>query len=332
MSETETDPETDLDPDEDFPELAADPAKAPPFWIAVDWGTSALRAWAMRGEEKLAEARSADGMGGLSPEEFEPALLGLIAPWLSPGAPVPVLACGMVGARQGWSEAPYRAVPCAPVAGRGALHPVPTRDLRIAVRIVPGLSQAAPADVMRGEEVQIAGLLAQEGLSDAVICLPGSHSKWAKIAGGEVESFSTAMTGEAFAALSGHSVLRHAMPPPAEGAKPTALDRPAFLRAVQEMLRAPETLAAALFSVRAETLLAEPAPTPDQSRARLSGLLIGAEIAAMRGMWEGREVHLIGAPELAAAYAEALSAAGVTAHVHDSAPLTRAGLAAAMKD
>ena len=62
-------------------------------WIAVDWGTSTLRAWAMsRDGQDLARASSAEGMGQLRMAEFEPALLRLIAPWLAEGKPTPVIA------------------------------------------------------------------------------------------------------------------------------------------------------------------------------------------------------------------------------------------------
>ena len=107
----------------------------------------------------LAEAQSDAGMGGLAPDGFEPALLALIGAWLDDGADGPGrVACGMVGARQGWAEAGYRAVPCTPVGP--PLTAAPASDRRLAVRIVPGLCQSRPgADVMRGEETQIAGLL-----------------------------------------------------------------------------------------------------------------------------------------------------------------------------
>ncbi|AMY67488.1 2-dehydro-3-deoxygalactonokinase, putative [Frigidibacter mobilis] len=54
-----------------------------PDWIAVDWGTSQLRVWAMAGGRVLAAAASEDGMGRLAPAAFEPALLRLIEPWLA---------------------------------------------------------------------------------------------------------------------------------------------------------------------------------------------------------------------------------------------------------
>jgi len=174
-------------------------------WIAVDWGTSNLRVWAMRASGPVADARSDQGMGTLEPEAFEPALLDLIEPWLG-AAPMPVIACGMVGAKQGWAEAPYAAVPCPPVSLATVTPNV--QDRRLVVHILPGLSQASPADVMRGEETQIAGYLADVPEFDGILCMPGTHTKWVQVSAGEVVSFRTFMTGEMFALLSTGSVLR----------------------------------------------------------------------------------------------------------------------------
>ncbi|GAB1480900.1 2-dehydro-3-deoxygalactonokinase [Paracoccaceae bacterium] len=287
-----------------------------PDWIAVDWGTSNLRAWAMGAEGVLAEAVSDEGMGGLAREAFEPALRRLIGPWLQAGA-VPVVACGMVGARQGWFEAPYRAVPCAPVA-TGENVPVPQAEL--AVQIVPGLMQAKPADVMRGEETQIAGALALHPGFDGVFCLPGTHSKWAQVSAGEVVSFQTYMTGEMFALLSKQSVLRHGM----TGA---GWDEAAFDQGVEEGLQRPERLAALLFRLRAEGLVA--GLGADAARARLSGLLIGCELAAARPYWLGARVMLIGEAGLCGLYARALAQQGLTAARLEARDCTIAGLARA---
>ena len=128
-------------------------------------------------------------MGGLEQAEFEPALLRLIDPWLGPGK-TPVIACGMVGAKQGWAEAPYRPVPCKP----GEATPITptTLDKRIALHILPGISQDSPADVMRGEETQVAGLLYENPQFDGIACLPGTHTKWVHISAEEIVSFRTA--------------------------------------------------------------------------------------------------------------------------------------------
>lgn len=292
------------------------PAPITPAWIAVDWGTSNLRAWAMAADGTiLAETGSDDGMAKLAPDGFEPALLRLIAPWL--GGNPPVLACGMVGSRQGWREAPYRAVPCTPL-DPAALIPAPTLDPRLRVTIAPGLMQADPADVMRGEETQIAGALRLMPRYDGVLCLPGTHSKWAHVSAGEVVSFQTFMTGELFALLSTASVLRH-------GLQGTGWDDAAFDTAVADALSRPERLGTRLFSLRAQGLIA--GLSADAARARLSGLLIGMELAGAKPYWLGQPVTLIGAEKLSAAYARALAAQGVEAPRLSVTDCTLAGLA-----
>jgi 2-dehydro-3-deoxygalactonokinase len=288
-------------------------------WIAVDWGTTRLRAWAMDGAGAvLAEACSAKGMGALTPEGFEAALLDIVAGWLGPGTTL-VIACGMVGARQGWTEAAYRPVPCPPLGP--PLTRAPTADPRIEVRIIPGLSQLSPgADVIRGEETQIAGYLRSRPAFDGVLCLPGTHSKWVLVSAGEVVAFQTVMTGELFALLATQSVLRHTVA--ADAADPEAFDA-----GVDRAISKPEALPARLFALRAEALLQD--LTPSVAGARLSGLMIGAELGATKGWWLGREVALIGAPSLAALYARALAAQGLIAATLDATALTLDGLRAA---
>lgn len=289
-----------------------------PDWIAIDWGTTNLRGWAMGAEGILAEASSSDGMSRLSRADFEPALLRLIEPWLS-GPAVPVLACGMVGSRQGWHEAPYRAVPCPPLAA-GALVTVPVKDKCLTVQIAPGLKQLSPADVMRGEETQIAGALSLYPGFEGSICLPGTHSKWAQISAGDVLSFQTYLTGEMFALLSQQSVLHHSMA--GEG-----WDEAAFDQGVAEGLARPERLVASLFRLRAEGLLADLYPAA--AKARLSGLLIGAELAATKAYWLGARVALVGSSTLAGLYHRALTAHGLAPQVLSAKDCTIAGLAIA---
>ncbi len=292
-----------------------------PDWIALDWGTSRLRAFAMgEGGVVLDSLSSEAGMGRLDgPAAFEAALVDLVEPWLAPGRRTEALACGMVGARQGWIEAPYAAVPCAPQAA-GAIA-APTTDPRLSVRILPGLSQRSPADVMRGEETQIAGLIAREPRFDGIACLPGTHTKWAHVSAGEVVSFTSFMTGEIYDLLATRSVLRHGLGA-AEG-----WSEADFAEAVETALARPERLAARLFGLRAEGLLEGLAP--ERARARLSGLLIGAELAAARPHWLGRDVVLIGAPAIAEPYRAALALSGLEARNADATGMTLAGLTAA---
>lgn len=314
---------------------------ATPAWVGVDWGTSRLRAWGFdESGGVLFHVAGEAGMGGLDRDGFEPALLRAIGARLGPGRATPVVACGMVGSRQGWVEAPYRDLPCPPL-GAGLVR-APAADPRLAVHVIPGLRQRRPhADVMRGEETQIAGFLAAHPHFDGVICLPGTHAKWAEVSAGEVVSFATFMTGELYAALSRHTVLRHSLGPEAKGPVkgPAAggagaaegddapWDEAAFDAALAETLSRPERLARALFSIRAEDLVE--GLSPAAARARLSGLLIGAELAAARPWWLGRDVAVVGAPGIAARYGRALSAQGIAPRLADADEMTRRGLAAA---
>jgi 2-dehydro-3-deoxygalactonokinase len=292
-----------------------------PDWIAVDWGTSRLRVWAMRGAQMIEARTSEQGMGRLSPERFEPALKSLIADWLPASGRIPVLACGMVGARGGWVEAAYRPVPCLPLDPRQAIRP-PVTDTRLDLRILPGLSQADPPDVMRGEETQIAGFLALNPGFQGVLCLPGTHSKWVAIAGGEVVRFATFMTGELFALLAGQSVLRLTL----LDAEP---DPTAFAKAGAVALTDPAAVPAGLFSLRAGALLH--GLGPQQAAGRLSGLLIGAELAAARPFWEETELVLIGTPGLTALYETLLLANGARLQRQDGGMLVLSGLGAARR-
>lgn len=285
-------------------------------WIAVDWGTSHVRAWLMGPDGAVLDRRnSSDGMGTLGKDEFQLALERLCGDVL----PAPVMACGMVGARQGWAEAPYATVPCVP-PGADVATKAPTTLPGLDVRILPGVKQAKPADVMRGEETQIAGYLATRPGFDGIICLPGTHTKWAHISAGEIVSFRTSMTGEMFGLLSKHSVLRHSV---GEG-----WDAAAFAAGVDQAISRPETLAAAFFSIRAESLL--DGLCPDAAKARLSGLLIGAELAAMRPYWLGQQVAIIGTKTLTRAYQTALGTQGVpVTDTPSDEDMTLAGLTAA---
>lgn len=288
-------------------------------WIAADWGTSHLRVWLMRADGVVLDHRRSDaGMGGLARDGFEPALRAVL-PDLPRGRSLPVVICGMAGSRQGWVEAPYVAVPAKPPAGEDAARAPVGRD-DLTVFILPGMKQAKPADVMRGEETQVAGFMALNPRFDGVICLPGTHSKWVHVSAGEVVSFRTFLTGEMFALLAGQSVLRHSVA--AEG-----WDDAAFDSAVERGLTRAAGVAGDLFSLRAEALL-EGLDTV-VARARLSGLLIGMELGAARPYWLGQNVAVLGASGIAGAYARALEAQGLPVLMADADRMTLEGLKAA---
>ncbi|PIE07081.1 MAG: 2-keto-3-deoxy-galactonokinase [Rhodobacterales bacterium] len=297
----------------------ADLLPQPADWIAVDWGPARARAWALADDgTELARSKPARTTGGPAGKAFEPALLALIGPWLSAGRMTPVIICGTESAPQGWPDVPYRMVPCTAVGDRFTAAPV--SDPRIAVTLLPGVAQARPADAMRGEETKVAGFLAANPTFDGTLCLPGPHTRWVQVSAGEIVSLRTAMTGALFAALAGHTALRHAI------GKSAGDDPGTFLDAVDDAMARPESLTARLFAPRAEALLGTPDPA---AASRISGLLIGADLAGARGYWLGTRLALIGTGSLAALYGAALTRQGVAVEQADAGAAVLAGLKAA---
>ncbi|MDG1532776.1 MAG: 2-dehydro-3-deoxygalactonokinase [Paracoccaceae bacterium] len=288
-----------------------------PAWVAIDWGTSNLRFWAMSKQGDVIQQGSVPkGMAGLAPNEFEPTLMSVLEPILHPSNPVHVLCCGMAGSRQGWHEAPYVTTPCPPPDQSIGVD-VPTANPRLHVKILPGIKQLKPADVMRGEETQIAGVLLERPDFDGVICMPGTHTKWVHISAGEIVSFQTFMTGEIFALLSKNSILQHSI-------SNSDWNRADFTGAVNDAVSNPKTIAAQLFSLRAQGLVGQE-NAPD-ARSRLSGLLIGLELAGARPYWLGQNVILVGEEGIANAYLDALTDLGAMAEILPSKDITLSGL------
>ncbi len=289
-------------------------------WIAVDWGTTHLRAWAVGGRQTiLASSTLAKGMGSLKRHEFEPALLALVSEWLGERQSVPVLACGMVGARQGWEEADYQSVPTPPLVP-DLFHAVKSIDPRLKVFIVPGLKQLDPPDVMRGEETQIAGFLSKTPQFEGMICMPGTHTKWVHVAGGKVVRFQSFMTGEMFSLLERQSVLRHSLDrePP---------DLTVFEATLAQVLDDPTLAVSGLFGIRADDLLND--EDPAALRTRLSAYLIGSEVHAVTNTMRPSSTILIGAAELTTLYSQALIMKEFAPVQLDAEDLTLKGLFAA---
>jgi len=294
------------------------PRGAPGAFVAVDWGTSSFRGWLMAADGKvLAESRSGEGMLHCVGAGFAPVLRDHLAR-LGASDRAPVLICGMAGARQGWAEAPYLRTP----TSLEALHEGAIRiDAPGDIRILPGIAQACPdrPDVMRGEETQLLGV--SEPDFTGLVCIPGTHSKWVRIEAGRVVAFSTYMTGELFSVIAQHSILAYAV----EAAGPRVTDSQPFRDGVSTALAAPAALTAGLFRLRAAQLLGF--ERREDGAARLSGLLIGTELAdAVRQYGPTRSLRLIGVGSLARLYEAALIAQGFDVTVIDAEQASRRGL------
>ena len=269
----------------------------PPL-IAVDWGTSSLRAARIAPDGSVLDQRSsARGILTVPAGGFPEVLQETCGDWLDEPDSLCLLS-GMAGSRQGWREAPY--CPCPAGFSELARSLAWIEPGRIA--LVPGLSceHDDVPDVLRGEEVQVFGAIALLRQRDGVFVLPGTHSKWVHVAEGGVQSFATFMSGEVYALLRQHSILARMMP-----ADDGALDDEAFTRGVRHAQDSGSLLRSA-FSARTLALFDRMAAPALPSY--LSGLVIGEELR-MRSDTSA-EVVLIGAPALTQRYALALQALG----------------------
>ena len=268
-------------------------------FLAVDWGTTNRRGYVVGADGKVAREHE-DGRGILevlaSGGDYGAALAELRAALGFDGL---VLMAGMIGSNRGWVEAPYARCPASLDDLAANLAWVePGR-----IGIVPGLSflDYPLADVMRGEEVQILGAVADGLLPDkCLVCHPGTHNKWIEVGDGRIEAFRTVMTGELFNLLRKHSILSDLLDRDAE---PDA----AFRAGVDHGLANPD-LTAELFQVRARVLLGEAAR--EDAASYVSGLLIGTDLRVGLGRQRHDHVHVVGRPELTRLFAAALEQTG----------------------
>jgi 2-dehydro-3-deoxygalactonokinase len=290
---------------------------AEPILLACDWGTTNLRAWTLDAEGQVAESREFPlGVSRLAAGEAERRFQAEVRPAFK-AEKLPAILCGMIGSNLGWRPVPYADCPAGLTDLGGGLTEVAPN-----VRIAPGLrceGLAGAPDVMRGEETQILGWLEQHSerrRGRIVLCHPGTHAKWVLIEDGRIVRFVTAMTGELFAVLSQHSVLKSDAAPDDEAAFDAGLAAAGDGAA----------LAARLFTARAR-VVGGSAP-PESTRSYLSGLLIGAEVAAVPQQLGERPEHvaLLGDAVLCARYRRALERTGMAVEAFDGEAAAVAGL------
>jgi 2-dehydro-3-deoxygalactonokinase len=282
-----------------------------PALVGIDWGTTSFRAYLMDALGSVLDRVNAPlGILQIENGAFEAALERLLAGWLADQPDLPIILSGMIGSRQGWVEVPY--LPCPAGIGElsSALHGH-TSERGRRMRFVPGLVVTGSLpDVLRGEETQIVGALADPP-SAAIFLLPGTHSKWARVEGGRVVWFATFMTGEVYSVLRQHSILGRLM-------TGEAFDEAAFARGARAGLdesTASGGLLRRLFSARSLGLVSDLQGSAVASY--LSGLLIGSEVReaidCVDGAARSSGVVLVGGSDLVGRYTVALRLAGVAA-------------------
>ena len=263
-------------------------------YIAIDWGSTNLRAWLYQGEQCLESRQSEAGVTRLNGKSPEAVLADVTQNWRD-GA-TPVVMAGMVGSNVGWKVAPYLPVPVHFSAIGEQLTSVGDN-----IWIIPGLSISRDDNhnVMRGEETQLLG--ARTLSPSSVYVMPGTHCKWVQADTEQIHDFRTVMTGELHHLLLNHSLVGAGLPE--QKTSPEA-----FTAGLERGFASPDVLPS-LFEIRASHVLGT--LPREQVSEFLSGLLIGAEVASMRDfVAQGQAITIVAGSSLASRYEQALRRAG----------------------
>lgn len=290
------------------------------YVIVADWGSSHLRAFLcqfnVQGVLLVIDTAKGSGVTKIT-NQFEQHLMDVIKPWRQKHGQLPILLSGQVGSTVGWKEAAY--IPCPISLDKLASACLPFNCQGHHIYIVPGMSCDIPnkhPDVMRGEEVQILGLLKrqqQDKQGRQLICLPGTHTKWVLVEDGEIQFFKTAMTGELYDLLINHSVLIQK--------RTEIVDKAAFMQGVNKATDSDVgSFSHNIFSVRTKQLFGE--LNQDNACSYLSGLLIGGDVKAAisANEWDFSqfsEITIVGSEHLSQCFAVALEMQGVKTNVVD---------------
>ncbi|MEL8055889.1 MAG: 2-dehydro-3-deoxygalactonokinase [Pseudomonadota bacterium] len=290
--------------------------------ICGNWGTTTLRAFGVSADGEIAtDVRTAPGIASLSPSEQESTWFGTVQEWGN----VPHLICGMAGSNLGWRETGYIETPASTQSIADAISWKTYENAKVG--IVPGLSGKGwmgQAERMRGEETELIGWLERTRQKDAILCLPGTHTKWATVENGSVTRFNTALTGELFSLLKAASILKSDV---SQVHSISAFEAGARLGLSENSA---DTLHG-LFAARSE--LISSGVKPHQTEAFLSGFLIARDVSgALETLkFEQETVHLIGEELLANRFAHVLTLAGVSSRYASSERCVAAGLLALAK-
>lgn len=278
------------------------------YLICGMWGTTNLSLSLIEEEtDQCIDRRTGPGASRLSNDEFEATLFETASDWLDRYEVSQFVLGGMVGSTIGWWDVGYKACPA---SMEDIVSSLSTKMVRnYPVSIVPGLkcvNALGEPDIMRGEEVEIfSWVYGRDANFDEpeLICIPGTHSKWARVENRKVTQFHTSVVGETFEVLSRNGVLVSG-----ETSEVPADAGADFLEGVRRIKDRPEALLCLLMSVRARTVLS--GQEDAAARNYLSGLLIGCDIALSLPLLDRSEenpICVIGSKQLATRYATALS-------------------------
>ena len=284
------------------------------LWVALDWGTSNFRAYLMDNNNVIDQVSTQEGMKFIDQNEFEKILIKNIDAWNNKFDIKVVIACGMVGAKQGWIEVPYINSPC-------DIRNLNFKSLKILddvkIHILSGVSQFNPSDVMRGEETQIAGFLLNNIDFNGSICLPGTHSKWVNMNSYNIQEFTTFLTGELYEIVKKYSILNHSL-------NTTELDDEIVKSSAKLIIENPSFISNKLFEIRADNLLKNSNQTSNNSK--LVGYLLGIELSGSRTYWEDKDLVIIGSSNLNKYYELILNGRSNSIRLFNSSDMALNGL------
>ena len=294
------------------------------FCVAVDWGTSSFRSWLLDSSgQPLSHYAGPYGIRQRGEKPFANILADACDALGGKARTLPVIMCGMIGSAQGWQDAGYLQKTAGICALAAAACKINTAEN---IWIVPGIQSVSGdglADVMRGEETALAGILAKYQIRDGLFCLPGTHSKWVTVREAEITSLSSFMTGEVFDLMHHHSILSPFM----EQAKNSEeeKDREAFLKGLA-LAKGRLGLLHQLFAIRAGVLTGTYAAS--SASALLSGLSIGTEMVhiAPAAANQNGGVYLNAAGVMADLYQTALTHFDIGYQLIDGEAASCAGL------
>ena len=297
------------------------PVADQPAFIGVDWGNSNARFFLIGQDGNLLDTRGGPGIGQLEgADAIENACFEAIGDWITQEPDLSVIMAGAVGSNIGWHMAGYADTPA--TLDDIVLGMLSFRARGVDFCVAPGVATTridGLPDVMRGEEIQIFGSMIGE---EALVCLPGTHSKWVQVSGRAVTAFHSAHTGELLCILGRHSILLNPKRPV------TATPAAAFVEGVEIARASIAGLESLLFTVRSRQIAGT--LKPEDADSYLAGLTIGCEIKSALALYgapsTSTAITVIGSPHLTALYAAALKLFGAVSHAIDGDAASLSGL------
>lgn len=272
--------------------------------MIMDMGTSNTRLWLRTGEKTFCKkAGFGAGTGKQKGRAYlcaavKELLSDLLAEAGAEEAQVErILTAGMAGSEIGLWEVPHAALPADifSLADQVQAQTIP-EITQIPFVFVPGLKkekQGFVSDLMRGEEVETAGILLQTGIrEDAVLVLPGTHNKVILVdREGTITDFYTTMSGEVLNSMICSTILT------GQVSHDFTMQEAALLRGADYGQR--NGLNSALFHIR---VLGKNGYDKDYLSSFLYGCVLGQDVSLCRRVAGNRPVYIGGRANLQQAY------------------------------